>query len=247
MADRKMAAGGGDEAAKIKDEKRKLKEEQKNQKKKQAQQKKEAKKKAKEIAAREAELTEDEDGTGQVVLTTLIIVLVWVGIICALIKLDVGGFGSGVIAPIIKNVPVINKILPDEATGNIDPEADVDVAGYSSLKEMREALREERSLEVAALDSIIASETSTIAQKNTAINNKQLISDTTEKEVLMELAIINLGYTDAFVHHTSSGVEVLVVADILSEKEVIEIMNLTYSSFTTDTVVVTYKKVTDFN
>ena len=126
----------------------------------------------------------------------------------------------------------------------------VTVVGNSSrldaLKEMREALRAERSLEVAALDSIIASESSTIAQKNTAINNKQLISDTTEKEVLMELAIINLGYTDCFVHYTSSGVEVLVVADLMSETEVIEIMNLTYSSFTTDTVIVTYKKVTDF-
>ena len=149
MADKKMSGGGGDEAAKIKDEKRKLKEDQKNQKKKQAQQKKEAKKRAKEIAAREAELTEDEDGTGQVVLTTLIIVLVWVGIICALIKLDVGGFGSGVIAPIIKNVPVINKILPDEATGNIDPEADVDVAGYSSLKE---AVAEIEELEEELID-----------------------------------------------------------------------------------------------
>ena len=40
--------------------------------------------------------------------------------------------------------------------------------------------------------------------------------------------------------------EILVVADGLSETEVIEIMNLTYSSFTTDTVVVTYKRVTEF-
>ena len=115
-----------------------------------------------------------------------------------------------------------------------------------ALKDMREALRVERSMEVAALDSIIASETSTIAQKNSAINEKQLISDMTEKEVLMELSIINLGYTDAFVHQTNNGVEILVVADSLSETEVIEIMNLTYSSFETETVVVTYKAVTEF-
>ena len=116
----------------------------------------------------------------------------------------------------------------------------------NALKDMREALRVERSMEVAALDSIIASETSTIAQKNSAINEKQLISDMTEKEVLMELSIINLGYTDAFVHQTNNGVEILVVADSLSETEVIEIMNLTYSSFETETVVVTYKAVTEF-
>ena len=150
MADNRNMFGGSDEAAKIKEEKKKFKQEQKNQKKKQAQQKKEAKKKAKEIAAREAELTDDGDGTGQVILTTLIIVLVWLGIICALIKLDVGGFGSGVLAPVLKNVPVLNKILPDEATGNIDSESgDMNIAGYSSLKE---AVAEIEDLEEELID-----------------------------------------------------------------------------------------------
>ncbi len=137
MADNKLVLGGVD-ADKLKEEKKRFKEEQKKQKQKQAQQKKEARKKAKEIAAREAEIAdEDGDGSASVVLTTLIIVLVWVGIICALIKLDVGGFGSTVIAPIIKNVPVLNMILPDESTGNIVDEngEEVDVGGYSSLKE----------------------------------------------------------------------------------------------------------------
>lgn len=137
----------------------------------------------------------------------------------------------------------------NSVSGNNDDNS-VIVNGESSrleaLKEMREALRQERSVQVAALDSIIASESSTIAQKNSAINEKQTISDTTEKEVVMELSIINLGYTDAFVHQTSSGVEILVVADSLSETEVVTIMNLTHSSFTTDTVVVTYKSVSEF-
>ena len=151
MADRGMMSGGVDEAAKLKEEKKRFKEEQKNQKKKQAQQKKEAKKKAKEIAAREAEIADDDDGTGPVILTTLVIVLVWVGIICALIKLDVGGFGSGVIAPIIKNVPVLNLILPDESTGSMDTEdgEDVDVAGYTSLKQ---AVAEIEDLEEDLID-----------------------------------------------------------------------------------------------
>ena len=133
---------------------------------------------------------------------------------------------------------------------NKDDDNSLIVSGESTrldaLKQMREALRQERSIEVAALDKVIASESSTIAQKNYAINEKQTISDMTEKEVLMELSIINLGYTDAFVHQTDAGVEVLVVADILSETEVIEIMNLTYKSFVTETVVVTYKAATEF-
>jgi hypothetical protein len=136
----------------------------------------------------------------------------------------------------------------NNVSGNVDDS--VVVNGESSrldaLKLMREALREERSIQVAALDTIIASESTTIAQKNSAINEKQTISDTTEKEVIMELSIINLGYTDAFVHQTSSGVDILVIADSLSETEVVTIMNLTYSSFTTDTVIVSYKSASEF-
>ena len=130
----------------------------------------------------------------------------------------------------------------NNVSGNVDDS--VIVNGESSrldaLKLMREALREERSIQVAALDTIIASESTTIAQKNSAINEKQTISDTTEREVIMELSIINLGYTDAFVHQTSSGVDILVIADSLSETEVVTIMNLTYSSFTTDNVIVSF-------
>lgn len=138
MADRGIMPGTADEAAKLKEEKKRFKEEQKKQKQKQKEQKKEARKKAKEIAARQSEIADEEgEGTAPVVLTTLIIVLVWLGIICALIKLDVGGFGSGVMAPVLKNVPVLNWILPDESTGNRDTDAeeDVDVSGYTSLKE----------------------------------------------------------------------------------------------------------------
>ena len=144
MADNLMMPNEAGNVAKVKEEKKKFKEQQKAQ-------KKEAKKKAKELAAREAELTEDDENTGPVILTTLVIILVWVGIICALIKLDIGGFGSGVVAPILKNVPVVNKILPDESTGNVaqSTESKVDVAGYSSLEE---AVLEIEDLEKELID-----------------------------------------------------------------------------------------------
>ena len=149
MADNRKALAPMDEATKLKEETKKFKQDQKAEKKKQSQQKKEAKKRAKEIAAREAELHEDDDGSGPVILTTLIIVLVWVGIICALIKLDVGGFGSGVLAPVLQNVPVLNKILPDVAAGNSGDGVDVDVAGYTSLKE---AVADIKELEEELID-----------------------------------------------------------------------------------------------
>ena len=144
MAEEELLPSEADDAASIKEEKKQLKEEQKAQKKAVAEQKKEAKRKAKEIARKEAELEEDPGNTAPVVLTTFIIVLVWVGIICALIKLDVGGFGSRVLAPVIQDVPVLNLILPGEATGNVeysDEEIKDEVAGYSSIAEAVEQIR----------------------------------------------------------------------------------------------------------
>lgn len=143
MADKNLF-GTGDDAAKIKADKKKLKADQKAQ-------RKEAKKRAKEIAAREEDL--DEENSGPVILTTLIIIVVWVGIICVLVKLDVGGFGSQVLAPVIKNVPVVNKILPDETTGNVNSEEAteevVDLAGYTALEE---AVSDIRDLEGELID-----------------------------------------------------------------------------------------------
>lgn len=45
---------------------------------------------------------------------TLLIIVIWLGIIALLIKLDVGGFGSTVLRPMLKDVPYLNQILPEE-------------------------------------------------------------------------------------------------------------------------------------
>lgn len=109
---------------------------------------------------------------------------------------------------------------------------------------MRDAIRNERSQEVASLNEIIASSETSIAQKNEALEEKTKISDLTEQEVLMELAIINLGYTDALVHKLEDSVKVLVVCDELSQTQAVEVMNLIYASFAVDDeVIVTYKSV----
>lgn len=115
------------EKKKLESEKKKLKSEQKKQ-------KKEAKKRAKEIAAQEAELAEEEEGGGFFTfLATLAIIAVWLGIVCLIIKLDVGGFGSGVLTPLLKDVPVVNKILPDAKVE--EEEVSDDTAGYTSIHE----------------------------------------------------------------------------------------------------------------
>jgi flagellar motility protein MotE (MotC chaperone) len=116
------------------EEKRRLQEEKKKLKRDQAQQKKEAKKRAKEIAKQEEELESDEEGGGFVTfIATLFIVLLWLAVIVVVIKLDVGGFGSSVLAPVLKNVPVLNRILPEStASETLDPTM---YGGYTNLQD----------------------------------------------------------------------------------------------------------------
>ncbi len=112
----------------IREEKKKLKEETK-------QQKKEAKQRAKELASQEAQLDDDESRPVSTVLITLIIVLIWLGILALLIKLDVGGFGSDVLRPLMKDIPVVSMILPEEKMTGAGTDEEEDYYGYSSLKE----------------------------------------------------------------------------------------------------------------
>lgn len=124
----------------VKAEKKKLIEEKKKLKAEQKSQHKEAKKRAKEIAAQEAHLTEDEEGSSvSVFLVTVFIVVIWLAILALLIKLDVGGFGSGVLRPILKDIPVINKILPGDKVIETDNEEAYD--GYGSLKDAVERIK----------------------------------------------------------------------------------------------------------
>lgn len=143
------------ELAKLKEQKKAFKAEQKQAKANQKAQKKEARKKAREFADEEARITEDEGTTFPVVVTTLIIVLVWLAIICALIKLDVGGFGSGVLAPVLQNIPIVNMVLPDSNTSSsVEDDETIDVSSYSSLKEAVAEIQElQAEVQVVQADS----------------------------------------------------------------------------------------------
>ncbi|MCR4611479.1 MAG: hypothetical protein K5644_06245 [Lachnospiraceae bacterium] len=90
----------------------------KEEKKKKKAEKKEQKKKEKENKKKKGSEGDDDDeeegsGKGLVVFVAILIFLIWMVILGLLIKMDVGGFGSTVLYPILKNVPVVNKILPE--------------------------------------------------------------------------------------------------------------------------------------
>lgn len=81
-----------------------------------------------------------EESAGSKILTAIIvivIVVIWLAIFGVLIKLDVGNFGSEVLTPVLKDVPVINWILPD--TGEKDSE---DGKEYDNLAEANARIRQ---------------------------------------------------------------------------------------------------------
>ncbi len=89
-------------------------------------------------------IEKDGEGIGSKILSAffvLLIIFVWLIIIIALIKFDVGGFGSSVLRPILKDVPVINKILPVPTEEELAKEAEEEgeenqIATLSQAKDM---------------------------------------------------------------------------------------------------------------
>lgn len=80
-----------------------------------------------------------EESAGSKLLTFIIvflIVVIWLAVFGVLIKLDVGHFGSEVLSPVLKDVPLVNKILPE--TG----ENETPVDGYTDIDEANAKIRE---------------------------------------------------------------------------------------------------------
>lgn len=88
--------------------------------------KKEKKKKRGKAGGADDLDAEEETFGGKVVafFVTIIIFLIWLAIIVLLVKWDVGGFGSTVLAPVIKDVPYLNQILPDSVLEEMSTEDD---------------------------------------------------------------------------------------------------------------------------
>jgi flagellar motility protein MotE (MotC chaperone) len=49
------------------------------------------------------------------ILLFFAVIILFLGMLAGMIKADVGGFGSGVLAPVIGNIRVLNKILPSKS------------------------------------------------------------------------------------------------------------------------------------
>lgn len=94
-----------------------------------------------------------------IILVTVLIILIWLAIFVLLVKLDVGGFGSKVLRPVLKDVPVINKILPDASNEEIGIDSKYP---YTTLSEAIARI-EELENENLALNEAAATDAETIA------------------------------------------------------------------------------------
>lgn len=101
--------------------------------------KREEKKNKKQMEA-EAPQEEEESGSkAAVIIATIIFIIIWLAILALVIKMDIGGFGSTVLQPILKDVPYVNKILPE----TVQEEEPVDAQyPYTTLSEAIDRIKE---------------------------------------------------------------------------------------------------------
>lgn len=117
-------------------------------------------KKAEKLARKEAKkngevIEEDEESLGiggRIIMgfVVLLIILIWLVIFAFLVKMDVGGFGSTVLFPVLKDVPYVNRILP--GIEEYIPEEAEEELPYDTVEEAVERIKELET-EIEALKS----------------------------------------------------------------------------------------------
>lgn len=107
------------------------------------------------------------------VLIALAIVIFMLGAIVLFIKFDVGGFGSNVLRPVLKDVPVVNKILPDVSDDIIAEENDYP---YTSLAEAMERINELEA-ELKSLNGEKEDDTSKISELEAEVDRLKVFED----------------------------------------------------------------------
>lgn len=105
---------------------------------------------------REEENGEEKEKSGGIltVFIVLLIILIWIAIFALLIKLDVGGLGSNILRPVLKDIPVINKILPavsDEQLAFENNLAYSDIIEANNYIKQLELLADKQSVEISDL------------------------------------------------------------------------------------------------
>jgi flagellar motility protein MotE (MotC chaperone) len=119
---------------------------------------------------------DEEKGNGFVgFLLALVIIVIWLVIFALLIKMDVGGIGT-MLRPVLKNVPVVNKILPEMSDEELMEETDYK---YKSLAEAIERIKELEE-EVANYQNSGSSSADQIAELQAEVARLKVYEDNQE-------------------------------------------------------------------
>lgn len=85
------------------------------------------------------ESEEKSDNKLITIIFAVLTILVWLTIFCVMVKLDVNGFGSKIMRPIFKDVPIINLILPGPSDEELVAEENLP---YRNLTEAIDYIKE---------------------------------------------------------------------------------------------------------
>ena len=128
------------------------------------------------MAKKEKAAKSNDKQNGNKVLTILIallIVIIWLAIFGALIKLDIGGFGSGVLRPILKDVPLVNMILPADSEQVV---ADENNSDYQSLAEAVAKIQELETT-ISDLESGKTNDDQSVAELQAEVDRLKVFED----------------------------------------------------------------------
>lgn len=101
------------------------------------------------------------------IVIMILIIISFLSIMALLIKCDVGGFGSEVLRPVFKDVPVINKILPDASDEEVAKESDYPYDNLADALEQIKVMDEEintKDAEILSLNDKVAELQSEVEQ-----------------------------------------------------------------------------------
>ncbi len=123
--------------------------------------------------------TGDEEKSGSKILSGIIvflIIIVWLVVLALLVKFDVGNFGSNVLRPVLKDVPIINKILPAASEDELVKESDYEFSTMSQalarIKEL-EGENSEYRTQIDELTEQVGDQTNEISRLKVFESNQQ--------------------------------------------------------------------------
>lgn len=118
----------------------------------------------------------DDEKKGSKIGTLIMVLLIivgWIGIMILLVKLDVGHFGSQVLRPVLKDVPVINKILPAASEDEMISESNHSDLTLSQALDKIKLLEDENTNYKSQVDAL----NETITDQQTEISRLKVFED----------------------------------------------------------------------